>query len=219
MFNDNEAPEFIRMNYNILFQFYLWSIENYSRRLTLYITLLSAVIGACVLVGNQNSGNALSICGYLIGSFFLVGLFFLERVVSCQITNIWCIARMNEIRRLIQKRYVDDPVFRTIPLNALRKGLLTKLVPYRLTSVWLIIVMNSFSAASVGSLLLLEYSKTIALVLGILFLLCSFYLQLLYTNTKMRQFDGLIRCEAVQHDHEVERINKPDSIKSEVTNE
>jgi hypothetical protein len=146
----DKSHEFVKMEYQTLHEYYLWSLGTHSQRIDLFFKLLIGTLAASFTIILSSLPHKMEICGGVAASFMVIGILLLERVVTGQVTNTWCVYRINLLRKYIRENYNLEDVFRPVSVRSLReKPDLFGLMKYRLKSANLIISGNSFSAAGV----------------------------------------------------------------------
>jgi len=206
----NGASELLRMEYEKLHDYYLWSLGTHSERLSLYVKLLSATLAACFAVSLSPLDQRHTVCGGLVAAFLVVGMLLLARVVASQVTNIWCVFSINILRKFIRDNFGLREVFRSIPLRCLRKkATLFGLLRYRLKSASLIIAGNSIAAAGlVGFWSIGHVTVTQLLVASAVAGIVAWLLQLWYYNRQLRPLHSYVVQDASQYEREVARIGE-----------
>ena len=204
----NHTLNLLKMEYDTLHNYYLWSLSTREPRQILCVTLAASVLaGTGTLLASSVAEKRL-ICAWILLGYCLIGLTFFCRHVSSQTTNIWCVYRINILRQHIRDTYGLHEIFKPASMGILRLSPdMFGLLKYRFGSLTFLIISNSV-AASAAFLLILDDWKSIYVVpLVIVCGMLMFIGEGLYYRKKLDQIEGYLEFDAKEFNREVVSMN------------
>lgn len=201
--------DLVKMEYEKLQEYYLWSLSTHSERLDLYLKLLSATFAASFALAFSPVPQRYMICTGLAAAFLVVGSLLLERIITAQVTNTWCIFRLNMVRAFIREMSGLDTVFRPIPLRGWRKkGDLFGLLKYRMKSAGLVIAGNTIAAAGVVTFLFIRSSSILVVPLIAVSAGIAWLVQVHYFNRRYLEIRDFLVYTAKEQADEVQWMKR-----------
>lgn len=192
---DADRGHFLRLEYDTLFSYYLWSLRNRHALVALYVTILAVIAAACAVVLKEGRSHSFYACGVLLAAFAVIGYLFVKQLVGNTVTTIWACCRLNAVRLCIRNR-TKRAVFRAFAAGTYREDCRTPLTKYQLRLTGLVITLNSLVTSTAVVFLLAPTHPCAAITTAPILWVGAFVAQRVYINKRLDRLLPYLKEEA-----------------------